>query len=60
MAGATLIKGFAVGVPDAALGSSLITVRSELGQKAKYSLRADVFRCSPDIGHSARARVRAC
>jgi hypothetical protein len=25
---------------------------SQLGQKAKYSLRADVFRCSPDIGHS--------
>ncbi len=30
---------------------------SALGQKAKYSRRADVFRCSPDIGHSARARA---
>jgi len=27
--------------------------KSGLGQKAKYSLRADVFRCSPNIGHSA-------
>jgi hypothetical protein len=33
---------------------------SHMGQKAKYSLRADVFCCSPNIGHSARARVRAC
>jgi len=32
---------------------------SELGQKAKYSLRADVFRYSPDIRHSARASGHA-
>jgi len=31
---------------------------SGAGQKAKYSLRADVFRCSPNIGHAAQARVR--
>jgi hypothetical protein len=30
---------------------------SALGQKAKYSQGADVFRCSPNIGHSVRARV---
>jgi hypothetical protein len=24
-----------------------------MGQKAKYSLRADVFRSSPDSGHSS-------
>jgi hypothetical protein len=28
---------------------------SVLGQKAKYSLRADVFRCSSDSGHVATA-----
>jgi hypothetical protein len=32
---------------------------SHLGQKAKYSLRADVFRYSPDIRHSARASGHA-
>jgi hypothetical protein len=26
---------------------------SLLGQKAKYSIRIDVFRCSPNNGHSA-------
>jgi hypothetical protein len=31
---------------------------SALGQKAKYSLRADAFRYSPDIRHSARAASR--
>src|SRR6267154_2196675 len=31
-----------------------------LGQKAKYSQRADVFRCSPNSRHSARAQVKAC
>ena len=33
---------------------------SASGQKAKYSQRADVFRCTSNIGHLARARVRAC
>jgi hypothetical protein len=28
---------------------------SQLGQKAKYSLRADVFRFAPDSGHVATA-----
>ena len=32
---------------------------SPLGQNAKSSQEADVFRCSPNIGHSVRARVRA-
>jgi hypothetical protein len=30
---------------------------SGLGQKAKYSLRADVFRFAPDSGHPATAAV---
>jgi hypothetical protein len=38
------------------LFESIGHVRS--GQKAKYSLRADVFRCSPNIRHSARASGR--
>jgi hypothetical protein len=29
----------------------------QLGEKAKFSLRADVFRCSPNIGMSARQRM---
>jgi len=33
---------------------------SQMGQKAKYSRRADVFRCSPSSRHSARAWIRAC
>ena len=30
---------------------------SELGQKAKYSLRADVFRFAPNTGHAPSGSV---
>src|SRR4030088_2415490 len=38
------------------IGSRPMAPMSELGQKAKYSLRADVFRFAPNNGHPQQGR----
>src|SRR6266481_2641408 len=40
------------------IGSRRCVPMSEMGQKAKYSRRADVFRCTPKTGH--RSMQSAC